>query len=35
MRLWTSVDEYLHPACAELTFASCHRYIRRLPPEAQ
>ena len=28
MRLWTkAVDEYLHPACAELTFASCHRYI--------
>jgi glutathione S-transferase len=35
MRLWTkAVDEYLHPACAELTFASCHRYIiGRLPPE--
>ena len=35
MRLWTkTVDEYLHPACAELTFASCHRYIiGRLPPE--
>ena len=28
MRLWTkAVDEFLHPACAELTFASCHRYI--------
>jgi glutathione S-transferase len=35
MRLWTkAVDEYLHPACAELTFASCHRYIiGRLAPE--
>ena len=35
MRLWTkAVDEYLHPACAELTFASCHRYIiERLSPE--
>ncbi|MGO9401252.1 MAG: glutathione S-transferase family protein [Xanthobacteraceae bacterium] len=35
MRLWTkAVDEHLHPACAELTFASCHRYIiGRLPPE--
>src|SRR5262249_54993129 len=35
MRLWTkAVDEYLHPACAELTFASCHRYIiGRLPPD--
>jgi len=35
MRLWTkAVDEQLHPACAELTFASCHRYvIGRLPPE--
>jgi len=31
-RLWTkAVDEHLHPACAELTFASCHRYI--IPPE--
>jgi glutathione S-transferase len=28
MRLWTkAVDEFLHPACAELTFASCHRHI--------
>ncbi len=28
MRLWTkSVDEELHPACAEITFASCHRHI--------
>jgi glutathione S-transferase len=35
MRLWTkAVDESLHPACAELTFASCHRYIiGRLPPD--
>lgn len=35
MRLWTkAVDEYLHPACAELTFASCHRHIiGRLPAE--
>jgi glutathione S-transferase len=35
MRLWTkAVDEFLHPACAELTFASCHRYILgRLSPE--
>lgn len=35
MRLWTkSVDEVLHPACAEVTFASCHRHIiNRLPPE--
>jgi glutathione S-transferase len=35
MRLWTkAVDENLHPACAELTFASCHRHIvRRLSPE--
>jgi glutathione S-transferase len=35
MRLWTkAVDEFLHPACAELTFASCHRHIiRRLPQE--
>jgi glutathione S-transferase len=35
MRLWTkAVDEYLHPACAELTFASCHRFIiGRLSPE--
>jgi glutathione S-transferase len=33
MRLWTKgVDEVLHPACAEITFASCHRHIvRRLP----
>ncbi len=35
MRLWTkAVDESLHPACAELTFASCHRFIiGRLPPD--
>jgi glutathione S-transferase len=35
MRLWTkAVDEQLHPACAELTFASCHRYIiGRLSPD--
>ena len=34
MRLWTkAVDEDLHPACAEVTFSSCHRHIiRRLPP---
>ncbi len=34
-RLWTkAVDEDLHPACAELTFASCHGHIiRRLPPD--
>ena len=35
MRLWTkSVDEVLHPACAEITFSSCHRHIiRRLPED--
>ncbi len=35
MRLWTkAVDEDLHPACAEVTFSSCHRHIiRRLPQE--
>jgi len=35
MRLWTkAVDELLHPACAEITFASCHRHIiNRLPPD--
>jgi len=28
MRLWTkAVDEDIHPACAEITFASCHRHI--------
>ena len=34
-RLWTkAVDEDLHPACAELTFASCHGHIiRRLSPD--
>jgi glutathione S-transferase len=33
MREWTKmVDEEVHPACAEITFASCHRnIIRRLP----
>jgi ganglioside-induced differentiation-associated protein 1 len=36
MRLWTkAVDEALHPACAEITFSSCHRHIiRRLPEDA-
>ena len=30
MRLWTkAVDENLHPACGEVTFASCHRHIVR------
>jgi len=35
MRLWTkAVDEAVHPACADLTFVSCHRYIiQRLGPE--
>lgn len=35
MRLWTkAVDEEIHPACAELTFASCHRHIvHRLGPD--
>jgi ganglioside-induced differentiation-associated protein 1 len=35
MRVWTkAVDEALHPACAEITFASCHRHIvRRLPDD--
>jgi glutathione S-transferase len=34
MRLWTkAVDEDVHPACAEITFASCHRHIvERLGP---
>lgn len=28
MRLWTkAVDESLHPACAEVTFVSCHRFV--------
>jgi glutathione S-transferase len=33
MRMWTkAVDEELHPACAEVTFSSCHRHIiARLP----
>ena len=35
MRMWTkAVDEDLHPACAEVTFSSCHRnIIRRLPQQ--
>jgi glutathione S-transferase len=35
MRVWTkAVDEDVHPACAEVTFSSCHRHIiRRLPPQ--
>jgi glutathione S-transferase len=35
MRVWTkAVDETLHPACGEITFASCHRHIvRRLPED--
>jgi glutathione S-transferase len=35
MRLWTkAVDEDMHPACAEITFACCHRHIvHRLGPE--
>jgi glutathione S-transferase len=35
MRVWTkAVDEDLHPACAEVTFSSCHRHIiQRLPPK--
>ncbi len=35
MRLWTkAVDEYVHPACAELTFSCTHRHtLARLPPE--
>lgn len=34
MRLWTkAVDELLHPACADVTFVSCHRHIlMRLSP---
>jgi glutathione S-transferase len=28
MRLWTkAVDEDMHPACAEITFACCHRHV--------
>ncbi len=36
MRVWTkAVDEDLHPACAEVTFSSCHRnIIKRLPQAA-
>lgn len=35
MRIWTkAVDEDIHPACAEVTFSSCHRHIiKRLPPK--
>ena len=35
MRVWTkAVDEDLHPACAEVTFSSCHRHIiKRLSPK--
>jgi glutathione S-transferase len=35
MRVWTkAIDELMHPACAEITFASCHRHIiNRLPPD--
>ncbi len=35
VRLWTkAIDEDLHPACAVITFASCHRHIvRRAGPE--
>ena len=35
MRVWTkAVDEDIHPACAEVTFSSCHRHIiKRLPPK--
>ncbi len=35
MRLWTkAIDEVMHPACAEITFASSHRHIvNRLGPE--
>ena len=35
MRLWTkAVDEHLHPACGEITFATCHRHVLyRMPPE--
>jgi glutathione S-transferase len=36
MRLWTkSVDEQLHPACAEITFSSCHRHIIRRLSDAE
>jgi glutathione S-transferase len=35
MRIWTkAVDEYLHPACAALTFITSHRHtVARLGPE--
>jgi len=35
MRLWTkAVDEDIHPACAEVTFASTHRHtLARLPAD--
>ncbi len=35
MRTWTkAVDELLHPACADVTYVSCHRHIiKRLPPD--
>lgn len=35
MRSWTKVvDELLHPACADVTYVSCHRHIvTRLSPE--
>ncbi len=35
MRQWTkAVDEDVHPACAEITFACCHRHIvHRLGPD--
>jgi glutathione S-transferase len=35
IRVWTkAVDEEVHPACAEVTFASTHRHtLARLPPD--
>jgi len=35
MRVWTkAVDEDVHPACGEITFAACHRHIiSRMGPE--
>jgi len=35
MRVWTkAVDDYVHPACAELTFSCTHRHtMARLPAE--
>jgi glutathione S-transferase len=35
MRIWTkAVDELLHPACAEITFAASHRHtVARLGPD--